>query len=67
MRVIHNLSNEYIYLNYTGPPTFTSKIKKIGRCSIESKNEGGEDLLMFENFFNNVRFKLLYLLGMQLV
>ena len=39
--VISNLSNGYIHLYWTDPPTFTSNDKCTGRCSIESKNDGG--------------------------
>jgi len=39
--VISNLSNGYIHLYWTVPPTFNSYGKCTGRCSIESKNEGG--------------------------
>ena len=39
--VISNLLNGYIHLYLTGPPTFTSNSKCMGRCSIESKNDGG--------------------------
>ena len=39
--VISNLSNGYIYLYWTGTPTFTSNGKCTSRCSIESKNDGG--------------------------
>ena len=39
--IISNLSNEYIHLYWTGPPTFASYDKCMGRCSIESKNDGG--------------------------
>ena len=39
--VISNLSNGYIHLYWTSPPTFTSYGTCIGRCSIESKNDGG--------------------------
>jgi hypothetical protein len=39
--VISNLLNRYIHLYWTGPPTFTSYGKCTGRCSIESKNDGG--------------------------
>jgi hypothetical protein len=39
--VIFNLSNGYIHLYSTGPPTFTSYGKCMGRCFIESKNDGG--------------------------
>jgi hypothetical protein len=38
--IISNLSNGYIHLYWTGPPTFTSNGKCTGRCSIESKNYG---------------------------
>jgi hypothetical protein len=39
--VISNLSNGYIHLYWTGPPTFTLYSKCMGRCSIKSKNDGG--------------------------
>jgi len=39
--IISNLSNGYIHLYWTGPPTFTSYDICMGRCSIESKNNGG--------------------------
>jgi len=39
-RVISNLSNRYIYIYWTGPPTFTSYDKCMDKCSIESKNDG---------------------------
>jgi len=39
--IISNLSNGYIHLYWIGPPTFTSNGKCTGRCSIESKNDGG--------------------------
>jgi hypothetical protein len=39
--VISNLSNGYIHLYWTGPSTFASYDKFIGRCFIESKNDGG--------------------------
>ena len=39
--VISNLSNEYIHLYWTSPPTFTLNGKFTGRCSIESTNDGG--------------------------
>ena len=39
--VISNLSNIHIHLYWTGPPTFISNGKSTGRCSIESKNYGG--------------------------
>ena len=39
--VISNLSNGYIHLYWTGPPTFTSNSKCTGRCSFESKKDGG--------------------------
>ena len=39
--IISNLSNEYIHLYWTGPPTFALNDKCMGRCSIESKNDGG--------------------------
>jgi hypothetical protein len=38
--VISNHSNGYIHLYLTGPPTFASNDKCIGRSSIESKNDG---------------------------
>jgi len=37
--VISNLSNGYIHLYWTGPPTFTSNGKCTGRCSVESKHD----------------------------
>jgi len=39
--VISNRSNGYIYLYWTGPPTFSSNGRCMGRCSIESKNYRG--------------------------
>jgi len=39
--VISNRSNGYIHLYWTGPPAFASNGRCIGRCSIESKNDGG--------------------------
>ena len=39
--VISNRSNGYIHLYWTGPPAFASNDRCIGRCSIESKNDGG--------------------------
>jgi len=39
--VISNLSNGYIHLYWIGPLTFTSNGKCTDRCSIESKNDGG--------------------------
>jgi hypothetical protein len=36
-----NLSNGYIHLYWIEPLTFTSNDKCMGRCSIESKNNGG--------------------------
>ena len=33
--------NGYIHLYWIGPPTFTLNGKCTGRCSIESKNDGG--------------------------
>jgi len=38
--VISNRSNEYIHLYWTGPPTFASNSKCMGKYSIESKNNG---------------------------
>ena len=38
--VISNRSNGYIHLYWTGPPTFSNG-KCMGKCSIESKNDGG--------------------------
>jgi hypothetical protein len=38
--VISNLSNGYIHLYWTGPPTSTSYGKCTGRCFIEKKNGG---------------------------
>ena len=35
----------YIHLYWTGPPTFTLNGKCMGRCSIESKNDGGNIIL----------------------
>jgi len=43
--IISNLSNGYIHLYWTGPPTFTSYDKCMGRCSIKSKNNGGNIIL----------------------
>jgi len=54
--VISNLSNGYIHLYWTGPPTFTSNGKCTGRCSIESKNNG-ENHLKFAYCLNDIRFK----------
>jgi hypothetical protein len=45
--VISNLSNGYIHLYWIGPPTFTSNGKYMGRCSIESKNDGGNIISSF--------------------
>jgi len=39
--VISNRSNGYIHLYWTSPPTFASNGRCMGRCSIESKNNGG--------------------------
>ena len=39
--VISNCSNGYIHLYWISPPTFSLNDKCIGRCSIESKNDGG--------------------------
>jgi len=39
--VISNPLNEYIHLYWISPWTFTSNGKYTGRCSIESKNDGG--------------------------
>jgi len=39
--IISNLLKGYIHLCWTGPPTFASYGKYMGRCSIESKNDGG--------------------------
>jgi len=39
--VISNRLNGYIHLYWTGPPTFASNGRYMGRCSIESKNDGG--------------------------
>jgi len=39
--IISNCLNGYIHLYWTGPPTFTSNGRCMGRCSIESKNDGG--------------------------
>jgi hypothetical protein len=37
--VISNLSNEYVHLYWTGPPTLTSNGKYMSRCSIKFKND----------------------------
>ena len=39
--VISNLSNGYIHLYWTGPSTFAPYSKCMGRCSMESKKDGG--------------------------
>jgi len=39
--VISNRLNGYIHLYWIGPPTFFSNGRCMGRCSIESKNDGG--------------------------
>jgi len=39
--VISNYLNGYIHLYWTGTPTFASNGRCMGRCSIESKNDGG--------------------------
>ena len=39
--IISNRSNGHIHLYWTDPPAFASNGRCIGRCSIESKNEGG--------------------------
>jgi len=39
--VIFNLSNGYIHLYWTGPSTFDLNGKCMGKCSINSKNNGG--------------------------
>jgi len=39
--VISNISNGYIHLYWTDPPTFTLNGKCTSRCSIESKSNGG--------------------------
>jgi hypothetical protein len=39
--IISNPLNGYIHIYWTGPPSFTSNGKCTGKCSIESKNDGG--------------------------
>ena len=61
-----NLSNGYIYLYRTGPPTFTLNDKCTGRCSIESKNDGGNIIsslhivstIFFSSLFNVINIQL---------
>ena len=61
--IISNLSNGYIHLYWTGPSTFTSNSKCTGRCSVESKNDGGNIIetreyhLKFAYCLNDIRFK----------
>jgi len=47
--VISNRLNGYIHLYWTGPPTFDSNDKCMGRCSIESKNNGGNIISSLHN------------------
>jgi len=47
--VISNRSNGYIHLYWTGPPTFASNDRCMGRCSIESKNNRGNIISSLHN------------------
>ena len=47
--VISNRSNGYIHLYWIDPPTFASNGKCMGRCSIESKNNGGNIISSLHN------------------
>ena len=44
--IISNLSNGYIHLYWTDTPTIASYGKYIGKCSIESKNDRGNIILI---------------------
>jgi hypothetical protein len=45
--IISNLSNGYIHLYWTRPPTFALYGKCLSKCSIESKNDGGNIISSF--------------------
>ena len=62
--VISNLSNGYIHLYWTGPLTFTSNGKCTGRCSIESKNDGG-NIISSLHILHDIRFKPLNVINIQ--
>ena len=48
--VISNISNGYIHLYWTKPLNFASYDKCMGRCSIESKNDGGNIISSLQLF-----------------
>ena len=47
--VISNPLNGYNHLYWTGPPTFASNGRCMGKCSIESKNDGGNIISSLHN------------------
>jgi len=64
--VISNILNGYIHLYWTGPPTLASNGTCMGRCSIESKNDGGYHL-KFAYCLDDICFKPLNVINIQLV
>jgi hypothetical protein len=48
--VISNISSGYIHQYWTDPPTCASYGKCMGRCSIKSKNNGGNIISSFKPF-----------------
>jgi hypothetical protein len=65
--VILNLSNVYIHLYWTGPPTFTSNNKCMGRYFIESNTNGENIISKFAYCLDDIRFKPFHVLCLQLV
>ena len=64
--VISNRLNGYIHLYWTGPPTFASNGRCTGRCSIESKNDGGNIISSLHSVSMKIRLKPLNVLNIQL-
>ena len=61
--VISNRSNGYIHLYWTDPPTFASNGRCMGRCSIESKTNGGN---IISSCLDDICFKPLNVINIQL-